>query len=136
MRKGQTSARVIRRAQILEMLDDGRSPNEVAELLQMGGTTVRRVGWRYVAEGLDKALTERPRPGQPRLLNDREEARIIAMVCTDPPEGRARWSVRLIAEEAVRRKLVPRVGRETIRVLLQNHELKPWREKVVRSRAG
>jgi len=70
------------------------------------------------------------------LLNDREEARIIAMVCTDPPEGRARWSVRLIAEEAVRRKLVPRVGRETIRVLLQNHELKPWREKVVRSRAG
>jgi len=54
LRKGQTSARVIRRAQILEMLDDGRSPNEVAELLQMGGTTVRRVGWRYVAEGLDK----------------------------------------------------------------------------------
>ena len=53
------------------------------------------------------------------------------MVCSNPPEGRARWTVRLIAEEAVKRKLVPRVGRETIRVLLLSHEFKPWREKNV-----
>jgi hypothetical protein len=53
------------------------------------------------------------------------------MVCGQPPEGRARWTVRLIAQEAVKRKLVPRVGRETIRVLLESHELKPWREKNV-----
>jgi putative transposase len=51
------------------------------------------------------------------------------MVCGPPPQGRARWNVRLIAEEAVKRKLVPHVGRETIRILLQSHELKPWREK-------
>ena len=51
------------------------------------------------------------------------------MVCGPPPQGTARWSVRLIAEEAVKRKLAPHVGRETIRILLQNHELKPWREK-------
>jgi len=137
LRKGQTSARVIRRAQILEMLDDGRSPNEVARLLKMSGTTVRSVGWRYVKEGLDKALTERPRPGQPRLLNEKDETRIIAMVCASPPEGHAQWSVRLIAEEAMQRRLVPRVGRETIRVLLKSHDLKPWREKnVVHSQTG
>ncbi len=53
------------------------------------------------------------------------------MVCSDPPEGRARWTVRLVAEEAVKRRLVPRVGRETIRILLLNHDLKPWREKNV-----
>jgi hypothetical protein len=53
------------------------------------------------------------------------------MVCSAPPEGQARWTVRLIAEEAVKRKLVPRVGRETIRVLLSSHEFKPWREKNV-----
>ena len=47
------------------------------------------------------------------------------------PQGMARWSVRLIAEEAVKRKLAPQVGRETIRILLQSHELKPWREKNV-----
>jgi len=55
--------------------------------------------------------------------------RIIAMLCGPPPQGTARWSVRLIAEEAAKRELAPHVGRETIRILLQNHELKPWREK-------
>ena len=53
------------------------------------------------------------------------------MTCTDPPAGAARWTVRLIAEQVVKRKLVPHVGRETIRVLLQSHDLKPWREKNV-----
>ncbi len=53
------------------------------------------------------------------------------MVCGPPPAGQARWSVRLIAEEAVKRKLVLQVGRETIRILLQTHDLKPWREKNV-----
>jgi putative transposase len=58
-------------------------------------------------------------------------------VCSRAPEGRARWSVRLIAEEAVKRKLAPKVGRETIRILLQSHDLKPWREKnVVRGKTG
>lgn len=58
------------------------------------------------------------------------------MVCAPPPEGRARWTVRLIAYEAVRRGLVPKVGRETVRELLLSHDLKPWREKnVVRARA-
>ena len=52
------------------------------------------------------------------------------MVCGSVPSGRARWTVRLIAEEAVKRKLAPQVGRETIRVLLESHELKPWREKM------
>ena len=69
------------------------------------------------------------------MLEDSQKQRIIAMVCSDPPEGRARWTVRLVVEEAVKRKLVPRVGRETIRILLLHHDLKPWREKnVVRSR--
>jgi hypothetical protein len=56
------------------------------------------------------------------------------MVCADPPDGAARWTVRLITDQAVKRKLVDQVGRETIRVLLQSHDLKPWREKNVVSR--
>ena len=69
----------------------------------------------------------------PRLLDDGQKQRLIAMVCSNPPEGRARWTVRLVAEEAVKRKLVPRAGRETIRMLLLSHDLKPWREKNVGS---
>jgi putative transposase len=85
--------------------------------------------------GLERALYEKVRPGAAPLLTPPEKQRIVAMVCSDPPEGQARWTVRLIAEEAVKRKLVLRAGRETIRILLQSHDLKPWREKnVVRGR--
>jgi hypothetical protein len=72
-------------------------------------------------------------PEQRKCWTTREKQRLIAMVCSNPPEGRARWTVRLGAEEAVKRKLVPGVGRETIRILLLSHDLKPWREKNVGS---
>jgi Homeodomain-like domain len=91
----------------------------------------------YEEEGLESAWYEKPRPGQRRVLDAGQSQRIIALVCGPPPEGRAGWSVRLIAQEAVKRKWARRVGRETIRILLQSHDLKPWREKnVVRGGTG
>jgi transposase len=103
----------------------------------MSAKAVREIGRRYEEEGLDRALYDKQRPGAKPVLNDSQRQRIIAMVCSDPPEGRARWTVRLIAEEAVKRKLAPRVGREVIRILLQHHDLQPWREKnVVRYGTG
>ena|SRR5437868_6556703 len=128
LRKGQESARVLRRASILRQLDGGQ---RVAENAGVAPKTVRAIARRYEEEGLDSALYEKPRPGQARVLNAGQKQRIVAMVCGPPPEGRARWSVRLIAEEAAKRKLGPPVSRETIRILLENHELKPWREKNV-----
>ena len=96
---------------------------------------IRKVGHRYCKGGLERALYDQQRPGAVAVLDDSQKQRIIAMVCTDLPEGRARWTVRLVAQEAVKRRLVPRVGRETIRILLLDHDLKPWREKnVVRGR--
>jgi transposase len=127
--KGQESARVLRRASILRQLDGGQRVAQVAANVGVAGKTVRAVARRYEEEGLESALYERPRPGKQPALDPGQSQRIIAMVCGPPPQGTARWSVRLIAEEAVKRKLVPHVGRETIRILLQNHELKPWREK-------
>lgn len=76
------------------------------------------------------AIYEKQRPGAAEVLDDSQKQRLIAMVCSSPPEGRARWTVRLVAEEAVKRKLVPRAGRETIRILLLSHDLKPWRKKM------
>jgi len=127
--KGQVSARVLRRASALRQLDGGQRVAQVAANVGVAGKTVRAIARRYEEEGLESALHEKPRPGKQRALNPGQSQRIIAMVCGLPPEGMARWSVRLIAEEAVKRKLVPQVGRETIRILLQSHELKPWREK-------
>jgi hypothetical protein len=96
---------------------------------------IRKVGHRYIEGGFDRAVYEKERPGAVSVLEDSQKQRIIAMVCATPPEGYARWTVRLVAEQAVKRRLVPRVGRETIRVLLLSHDLKPWREKNV-VRAG
>ena len=78
-----------------------------------------------------RPLSGPPRAGPRPLLGNSQEQRVVAMVGGKPPEGRSRWTVRLIAEEAVKRKLVPRAGRETIRILLLSHDLKPWREKNV-----
>ena len=129
LRKGQESARVLRRASILRQLDDGQRVAQVATNAGVAGKTVRAIARRYEEEGLESALFEKARPGKQRVLDAGQSQRIIAMVCGQPPAGMARWSVRLIAEEAVKRKLAPQVGRETIRILLQSHELKPWREK-------
>ena len=129
------TARKWRRVRVLLLLDEGLSVRKTA--LAVGGypREISRVGKRYVERGLKAALTEEPRPKPPRVLDSAQEAALVAMVCGPPPEGRARWTVRLIAEEAVRREIASRVGRETIRLVLANHDLKPWREKnVVRSR--
>jgi transposase len=133
--KGQESARVLRRASILRQLDDGQMVGQVADNAGVAPKTVRAIARRYEDEGLDTALYEKPRPGQERVLSTDQKQRIVAMVCGPPPEGRARWSVRLIAEEAAKRKLGPPVSRETIRILLENHDLKPWREIVSRKTA-
>jgi transposase len=122
---------VLRRALILRQLDRGQKAGQVAASVGVAAKTVRAVARRYEEQGLESALYEKPRPGRHRALDVGQSQRIIAMVCSPPPRGIARWSVRLIATEAVKRKLAPQVGRETIRILLQSHELKPWREKNV-----
>jgi len=131
LRRGRESARVLRRASILHQLDQGQKLTQIAASLGVVPKTIRTIARRFAEEGLASALNEKPRPGKSRVLDTKQSQRIIAMVCGSAPEGRARWTVRLIAEEAVKRKLAPQVGRETIRVLLESHELKPWREKNV-----
>ena len=128
---GIQPVRTVLRALALEHFHEGKSVSEVARIVRLTPKAVREIGRRYEDAGLEQALYDRPRPGAASVLEDSQRQRIIAMVCSDPPEGRARWTVRLVAEEAVKRKLVPRVGRETIRILLLDHDLKPWREKNV-----
>jgi transposase len=131
LRAGTLSVRVVRRAQALRLLGAGQTPPQAGRNVGLNAKTVREIGWRYRQQGLERALYERPRPGAVPQFSATQKQQIIAMVCASPPEGRARWTVRLIVEEAVKRKLVPHIGRETIRVLLEHHELKPWREKNV-----
>ena len=137
LRRGVQQVRVVLRALALRQLAEGITAPQVAHTLPLTPKAVRHIAHRYNSNGLDSALYDKQRPGAKQVLDDAQKQRIVAMVCSRPPEGRARWTVRLIAQEAVKRKLVPNVGRETIRILLQSHELKPWREKnVVRGGVG
>jgi|SRR5665213_81228 len=134
--KGRESARVLRRGSALRQLDMGRTAAQVGLSVSLSSRAVRAIALRFEREGLEVALYEKPRPGKRRLLDEAQSQQIVAMICGSAPQGHARWSVRLIATEAVRRKLVATIGRETVRVLLQSHDLKPWREKnVVRREA-
>jgi len=133
--KGKTSARVFKRAQVLMHFDERKSSPTIASFVGVTVETVRRIGWNYLQEGLNRALYDLPHQGAAKLLTKKQETHIIALVCSDPPEGYDRWSIRLLTEEVMKRKIVNSVGRETIRILLKSHEIKPWREKNV-VRAG
>ena len=137
LRGGIQQVRVVLRALALRQLADGFTAPQVAQTLPLTPKAIRQIAHRYSGSGLDAAIYDKQRPGPSQILNESQKQRLVAMVCSKPPEGCARWTVRLITEEAVKRRLVPKVGRETVRVLLQSHELKPWREKnVVRRRVG
>lgn len=131
VRRGVQQVRVVLRVLALLQLDRGASAPRVSQTVGLTPEAIRRIAQRYRRGGVAEAVFEGARPGAAEVLTASDKQRIIAMVCSAPPPGAARWTVRLVAEEAMKRKLVPQVGRETVRVLLQSHDLKPWREKNV-----
>src|SRR5215472_17321451 len=137
LQSGLQPVRTVLRALALRQMAEGQTVRQVAKNVGLTPKTVWLTSQRYRQGGLERALYERPRPGKAALLDAPHRQCIVALACGPPPEGRSRWTVRLRTEEVVKRKLVPRVGRETIRVLLESHDLKPWREKnVVRGGTG
>jgi putative transposase len=137
LHSGLQPVRSVLRALALRQLAEGQTVRQVAKNVALTPKTVWLTSQRYRQGGLERALYERPRPGKAALLDAQRRQRIVALACGPPPEGHSRWTVRLLTEEVVKRRLVPRVGRETIRVLLESHDLKPWREKnVVRGGTG
>ena len=133
--QGQASARKLTHARILLKADrsqDGPAwtDQEISEALEVGTATVERVRQRLVEEGVAAALT-RHQPHTPRLrkLDGEQEARLIALVCSQPEEGQERWTLQLLADKLVQLHLVESISRETVRQVLQHNELKPWLNK-------
>ena len=117
------------RSIILILLDKtDLTQKEIAKILSISPKTVGKIKKRYLDEGLNSALNDKSRPGQPRKYDDNKEAEIIALACTDPPKGRKRWTVRLIAEEMKKIPGFETINRETVRNILKkiqlNHGLK------------
>ena len=131
LNKGVWPARLLKRARVMQLLDRGWRVTDVMRATGAYPATIRKLGYRYVAGGLFAALHERPRPGAKKSLDKRQQVKVVAMVCGSPPAGQARWSVRLATVEACKRGIAESVGRETIRLVLRDHELRPWRKKNV-----
>ena len=130
IRGGKPGARKMKRAQILLMAASGATAEETARALPAGTSTVFRTRRRFVEGGLEHALSEASRPGGSRKLTGREEALLIATACSRPPEGRARWTLELLAGRMVRLTEHESICRETIRRRLKENELKPWQRRM------
>ncbi len=117
--KGKSGARKIRRAHILLLADEGYIDKEIARALGAAVTTVERVRKRFVEEGLEAALSERPRPGAARKLDGHQEAYLVALACSDPPKGKKRWSMQLLADKLVELEVVDEISGETVRRTLK-----------------
>jgi transposase len=119
VRRGKQSARRINRARILLLADDGRTDEEIWTALQVGKCTVERTRQRFVEEGLEAALNERPRPGKPPKLDGKQEALLVAIACSEAPDGRDRWTMQLLADRLVELKVVDSIVDETVRRVLK-----------------
>jgi transposase len=124
---GKHAARKLKRAQILLAADAGIGDEQIATSVGVGGSTVYRTKRRFVLDSLDGALSEEARPGAERKLSAKEEALLIATACSGPPEGRARWTLELLADEMVKLTDHAELSRETVRRRLAENQLKPWR---------
>jgi transposase len=127
---GKHAARKLKRAQILLAADAGISDDDIAITLAVGGSTVYRTKRRFVEDNLAAALSEQPRPGAERKLTGKEEALLVATACSDPPEGRARWTLELLAGAMVKLTEHEDLSRETVRRRLAENHLKPWRQQM------
>ena len=119
VRKGAHKAREILAAHILLKSSQGWTDQQIVEAFETSLKTVQRVRQRYQDSGLAAALQEQPRSGPPRKLTLAEETALIALVCSKPPAGRCRWTVRLLTNEAIQRELVPALAPETVRQVLK-----------------
>jgi hypothetical protein len=102
---------------------------EVADFVEISVRTVCNIEDNYARGGLEQALHDDPRPGAPIQFDDRVKSYVVATVCSEPPEGFDRWTLELIREHIVERAVVASISTETIRLILQEHDLKPWRQQ-------
>lgn len=117
--KGKVAVRMFKRSQVLLLSEQGYKDQDIAERVGVSVATVERTRQKFVQQGLDAAITEKPRPGQQRLLDGKTEAFLIATACSDAPDGRAHWTMQLLAERLVALNKVESISDETVRRILK-----------------
>ena len=115
--RGKTSVRTVKRALSLLQADQGLRDREI--VLLVNPATVARARKRYVEEGLEAAINDRPWPGRERKLDGRQEAHLIAFACSAAPEGHTHWTLQLLADKVVELEFAESISLETVRQMLK-----------------
>jgi len=121
--KGSEKARKITRCRILLLADEGKSDTRIIESLEVALNTIRTIRSRFVQQGLQAAINERPRSGAPKKFSGRQKAKITAIACSDPPKGRNRWTLRLIADRVVELEMADSISYKTVERVLKKTNL-------------
>lgn len=117
--RGQVRARTMKRAQILLKADEGLKDAEIVSALNSSRPTVERIRKRFVEGNVEKALYDDPRPGSKTKLEGRAEAQLIALACSEAPDGHETWTLRLLADKLVALGVVEGISHETVRQYLK-----------------
>jgi len=116
---GMTTARTQTRARILDLLHRGQHPDEIASVLQISLQTIFNVKRRYLTGGFETALFDQARSGRPIRIDGAQRAKITALACSTPPEGHARWSLRLLADKAVELEYCETLSHNAVKEILK-----------------
>ncbi len=122
-RSGKEKSRTITRSRILLLSDQDWLNTDICAALSVTMKTVQNVCGRYINEGLDSALYEKPRSGRPEIFNGKERANITALACSKPPEGYSQWSLRLLADKAIELNFVDDISHTEINTILKKTKL-------------
>src|SRR5216684_4099083 len=119
VRRGKANARTVTRARVLLKCDEGWSNDEIAEVFEVSDQTIRNVRQRYCAGGVEAVLTDKRQARRRQALSDEQAAHLIAITCSEVPDGHDHWTVRMLAGQAVELGYVRRISPETVRQLLK-----------------
>ncbi len=129
VRSGAPGHEVIR-AMTLILRNNGQTRSDVANVLNITTRTVTNTCSNYANLGLDRSLKDDPRPGQPKVFDERVKSNIVALVCSNPPEGFDRWTLELVKAQAEGSGIVGSISKEKIRIILREHDVKPWQQRM------
>jgi transposase len=135
LKRGKGLSRDYLRAQILLMSHEGEKREKIAERLKCSYSHVCNIVRKYCIEGVEKAITDKERKGRPAKLQGKQRAHLIALACSDPPEGHHCWTMQLLAERCIELNLVEFISDETVRRLLKKTKLSRGKRKVGVSQA-
>lgn len=131
IKSGKQSARILGRARILLLLDRSqgqtRKLQEIADGMMTSIGTVSNVKRRYIHGGLEEALNDRPRPGAIPKITGEVEAHLIAITCSEPPDGYERWTLRLLADKLIELELVESISHVAVGEVLKKTNSNPGR---------